>query len=290
MQETLSGQSRASKLLALRYVSRTIYDHAWRALAKVTDETTFDLCSKRSMENLVALANCKDLTLWARKLTVTSRYTEHLLPEVGHVESGRVATLNEAFETGLVNRIESVIKDDLSWYPDLWLSSEEYHSSTAHALQESVKSSQLWQLLLSCLEALPNMVNIHYRVRRVAGRCEEVFREMSMTKDFDIFWFAYEHSGIQIGQNLLLSALAQSIVLPKRLELVAKMNGLHCFTIQATIHVIKKVSREVEVLILRDEFGEDGFQPDRPQALSTVAITRDTFPALRKLVLDGLVH
>jgi len=289
MQETRSGQSRASKL-ALRYVSRTIYNHAWQALAKVIDETIFDLCSERSIKNLVALANCKDLTPWARKLTVTSRYTEHLLPEVGHVESGRVATLNEAFETGLLNRIESVIEDDLSWYPELWLSSGDYHSSTAHALQESVKSSQLWQLPLSCLEALPNIVNIHYRVRRVAGRCKEVFREMSMTKDFDIFWFAYEHSGFQIGQNLLLSALAQSIVLPKRLELVTEMNGLHCFTTQTTIQVIKKVSSEVEVLILRDEFGEAGLQQDPPQALSTVAITRDTFPVLRTLVLDGSFH
>jgi len=290
MQETLSGQSRASQLLTLRYVSRTIYNHAWRAFAKVIEETTFDLCSERSMKNLVALANCKDFTPWARKLTVTSRYTEHLLPEVGNVESGRVATLNEAFETGLLNRIDSVIQDDLGWYPELWLSSEDYYSSTAHALQESVKSSQLWQLLLSCLEALPNIVNIYYRVRRVAGRCKEVFRELSMTKDFDIFWFAYEHSGFQIGQNLLLSALAQSIVLPKRLELVTEMNGLHCFTTQTTIQVIKKVSSEVEVLILRDEFGEAGLQQDPPQALSTVAITRDTFPALRTLVLDGSFH
>ncbi|KAI4610493.1 hypothetical protein J4E80_008257 [Alternaria sp. BMP 0032] len=290
MQETRSGRSRASKLLALRYVSRTIYNHAWRALAIVTDETTFDLCSKQSMKNLVALANCKDLAPWARKLIVTSRYTEHLLPEVGNVETGEVFKHEDVFEAGLLDRTQAIIKSELDWYPDLWLSSDDYHSSTARTLKDAVRSSQLWQLILSCLEALPNIVNIHYCARRVAGRFTEVFREMAMINDVDIFWYIYEHSGIQIGQDLLLSALAQSIVLPKRLELVTEMNGLHCFTIQATIQVIKKVSSEVEVLILRDEFGEGGFPQNPPQALSTVAITRNTFPALRTLVLDGSFH
>ncbi|KAI4673911.1 uncharacterized protein J4E88_008378 [Alternaria novae-zelandiae] len=290
MQETLSGQSRASKLLALRYVSRTIHNHAWRAFAKVIDETTFDLCSEQSMKNFVALTNCKDLTSWARKLTVTSRYTEHLLPEVGNVETGEVYKHEDVFEAGLLNRTQAIIKSELDWYPELWLSSDDYHSSTARTLQDAVRSSQLWQLILSCLEALPNIVNIHYCARRVAGRFTEVFREMAIIKDVDIFWYIYEHSGIQIGQDLLLSVLAQSIVLPKRLELVTEMNGLHCFTIQATIQVIKKVSSEVEVLILRDEFGEGGSPQNPPQALSTVAITRDTFPALRTLVLDGSIQ
>ncbi|KAI4706697.1 hypothetical protein J4E89_008764 [Alternaria sp. Ai002NY15] len=272
------------------YVGRTVYNHAWRAFAKVIDETTFDLCSMQSMKNLVASANCKGLTPWARKLTVTSRYTEHLLPEIGNVETGRVFTLDVVFEAGLLDRIQSITKDDLNWYPELWLSSEDYDGSTAHTLQDSVRSSQLWQLILSCLEALPNIVNFHYCARRVASKCKEVVREMSMTKGLGIFWYSYEHSGIQIGQSLLLSALAQSIVLPKRLELVTEMNGLHCFTTQTTIQVIKKVSSEVEVLILRDEFSEDRFQQNPPQALLTVAITRDTFPALHTLVLDGLVQ
>ncbi|KAH4018222.1 hypothetical protein HBI82_048960 [Parastagonospora nodorum] len=69
--EITSGTSIASLLLKHRLVSRTIRMNSWRSLAKVLGETIFDMCSKESMANLVALTSCMSLAPWINKLTVS---------------------------------------------------------------------------------------------------------------------------------------------------------------------------------------------------------------------------
>jgi hypothetical protein len=65
------GASFASLLLEHRLISRTIRTSSWRSLAKVLGDTVFDMCSKKSMSNLVALTSCTSLAPWINKLTVS---------------------------------------------------------------------------------------------------------------------------------------------------------------------------------------------------------------------------
>jgi hypothetical protein len=115
----------------------------------------------------------------------------------------------------------------------------------------------------------------------------QLTHELLSIDKHDSFAYPNDHPGTQIGQNLVLGTLAESNVSLMELELTTKMNGPHCFRLHATMEVVEKACRTVEVLILGDEFGDFKFDDNLGQALSTVPITKNTFPALRKLVLDA---
>jgi hypothetical protein len=77
-----TNSSNASTLLAHRLASHTLRNSAWRALAKVIGETIFDIRSKESVENLVAISHCEVLAPWIHKLTVGCFTVDDIYPSL----------------------------------------------------------------------------------------------------------------------------------------------------------------------------------------------------------------
>lgn len=76
--QNLSGVERFARQIAwvrefcnVRLVCRSLRDAAWKSFGKVLGSTTFDLRSRRSIENLMALGSVKKLVPWIKSLRLT---------------------------------------------------------------------------------------------------------------------------------------------------------------------------------------------------------------------------
>lgn len=71
-----ADSSATSSLLAHRLVSRLFKNCSWRSLAKVLEETIFEIRSDESIANLVKISSLKELAPWVRYLTFSCFFNE----------------------------------------------------------------------------------------------------------------------------------------------------------------------------------------------------------------------
>ncbi|EFQ91033.1 hypothetical protein PTT_12264 [Pyrenophora teres f. teres 0-1] len=115
-EEIKSGQTFASKLLAHRPISRPFCNHFWRALAKVVGETTFELCSRGSFEDLVAVSQCKKLVPWLNKLTFSITYPMEKHP-TAEDDGQKKLSIADIVGPTLCRELMRIKNDDATWYP-----------------------------------------------------------------------------------------------------------------------------------------------------------------------------
>lgn len=66
--------------LTFRATCVTFRNLSWRACAKVIDCTVFDLASRKSVHNLEAICNTRQLTPWVSRLNVAFHVIRHSYP------------------------------------------------------------------------------------------------------------------------------------------------------------------------------------------------------------------
>ncbi|CAA9964594.1 hypothetical protein PTMSG1_07953 [Pyrenophora teres f. maculata] len=118
-EEMKSSQTLASKFLAHRLISRPFCNHSWRALAKVIGETVFELCSRGSFENLVAVSQCKKLIPWLNKLTFSTTYPMEKHP-TAEDDGQKKLSITDTVGPTLCRELMRINNDDATWYPKVW--------------------------------------------------------------------------------------------------------------------------------------------------------------------------
>jgi hypothetical protein len=114
-----TNSSNASTLLAHRLASHTLRNSAWRALAKVIGETIFDIRSKESVENLVAISHCEVLAPWIHKLTVGYFTVDDIYPFSLNPSIDSAKTLANMDDRSRAELLR-VRATDEGWYSSTW--------------------------------------------------------------------------------------------------------------------------------------------------------------------------
>ncbi|KAH6481598.1 hypothetical protein HBI56_210430 [Parastagonospora nodorum] len=290
--EITSGTSIASLLLKHRLVSRTIRMNSWRSLAKVLGETIFDMCSKESMANLVALTSCMSLAPWINKLTVSCFKVKKTYPFSDCILEYEEGYDNAVAHLGSVCQMDiSRLRDlDETWYNNTWISPvaapKAVSDRDSHQLGINFEFEQgLKYMVSACLACLANLDNVCYfyemyhvpaRFRKLANRYES-FSKFA----FNVAARHNGEAGTDLGFRLLMEIMSIAKSQPKRLCLAVNIEDPHYFL--ASSWKTTSCLRRVEELTLIDP----GIVPQawrRPSStVSAVPISKASFPNLTSL-------
>jgi hypothetical protein len=290
--EILTGSSHATPLLAHRLVSRTLRDNSWRALAGVVGETIFDLRSKNSVENLITVTRCRELSPWVHKLTISC----FVIGTVIDLDSNYTPPEQPDMDEDIRTELKHINFEDGSWHASAWGWVNDEPVPSASVLNRgtfpTVETQPLVELLGECFESLHNLSAVHYhyddcyipgRFRLMANhyyRRHHHYRGLLYNKLDEA-----GNRGAFLGQFILIEALAKASTKLNSFQLAALLRGAHCFHVLSTTETIVRVLKSVEHLVLRDEMD---IIPSGESSPPTIAMLTTTyFPNLRSLTLEA---
>jgi hypothetical protein len=108
-----------SATLAFRATLKSFHDRSWRAFAKVIDCTTFDLPSRKSVENLEDISTCVPLAPWITRINTVCQVVPKYFPfdsQCGLSPEDVVSLLDD----DTARLYQRVKLDEDAWYAKLW--------------------------------------------------------------------------------------------------------------------------------------------------------------------------
>jgi hypothetical protein len=292
--EATQGFSMAPLLLKHRLVSRTIRMSSWRSLTKVLGETIFDMCSKESMANLVALTSCANLAPWMNKLTVSCFKVSKTYPRIYSDIQDDNDDDDDAFanRNGVCQNELSRVRDlDVKWYDYAWaspmvggdISTEDmYQAGINPGFQKVLK-----KMFSACLACLVNLDNVcyFYHGYHVPARFREFEHRYRSVGVFKFGVAAHDNqTGADLGFRLLMDIMAIAKLQPKRLCLAVYLANPQYFWTSSWTSL--KCLRRVEELTLTDPGNVPRVWKTSTASISAIAISKTTFPNLRSFSME----
>lgn len=204
--------------LSPRLVSSRFYEASWRPFATVLGETIFDLRSRDSLANLMAVSSCPDLATWFRKLTIGFYSAPN---------ESRGQHVNEKLSLAGQEKLQSICEVENSWWPDVLQWEDDKFSQdegTACSTNDDDDGAEWFlQTVARCLTALTNLDDVCYSfdMRIFPARYKPIIQHLFDAADFQLDPRTspkIQRRGCQ-GLDLLFQALALSQTSPSRLDI-----------------------------------------------------------------------
>jgi hypothetical protein len=260
--------------LSFRLVSHTLRRSSWRALAKVINETIFDMGSKDSVETLIAVAGCEPLSPWIGKLTISCfRVTEsYPIPTWPWRQAHELAGLDASTRAELL-RIQET---DASWHPDAWRKAsreEDAQPKTIPDFSICPTADTLIEILATAMSSLANLMHIRYYYlgEHIPARFMKMARSYrargSASHEFRIKSYKRTTQDATIGLQILIKAIVASGIEPRKLDLAMNLKDQRHFLDTNLTENLAKVFHFAEELTVRgDIYHDEFFLKDHPFA------------------------